>query len=306
MLRSFNTSVSSRALFAVAAEAGAENEKAEKGQAVVYLNGDDTLKSVILYAEAAATANLQFCASIVVHLVARCYTPVLRDRVAVKDVQTEVLNAIREHGKAKRGKEFGRAWSYRILQLALRMGRSLMTDYDRKGVVEGSPLHDVLRAKTPDKGVEIVTGYMAAKCKTANGGNDLQTLEKAFELGQNKPGAAKAGKNAKSRKGQGKGKASNNVKADTAVATKTLNNDETAVIAFQNVKAKSAKDRAEKLADRIGKANNVNHKAFVLRSLAHLSAEELIEVSQACLDLAAKLEGAGDKAENTGKMEAAG
>lgn len=303
MLRfnSFNASVSSRAMFAAKAEG--EPEKAEKGQAAVYLQGDETIKSVVLYAENAATATLSLCAAMVVHLAARVYTPVLRDRVKLEDVKTEILGAIREHGKAARGKEFGRAWSYRILSLALSFGRSLMTDYDRKGIVEGSPLHDVLRSKTVETGVETVLDYMRKRTKTI-GTNDLKTLEKALEP---KKAAATPGKAKAKGKGKGKGAGSNASKPATAAATaKTLMGDHAEEV-FQAVPAKSAKQRAEKLADKVGAANNVDHAAFVLRSLTFITdPEKLLAIADKATELAKAIHAASEAPQGEVKAQAAG
>lgn len=290
MRNHFTASVAHFANFAKAEAAAAndEPEKAEKGQAVVYLRGDDTIKAVIVRAENAASANLGFCASMVVHLTARLYTPVIRDRVKLEDVKTEILNAVREHGQATRGKEFGRAWSYRILSLAMAMGRSLMTDYDRKGVVEGSPLNTILRSRTVDSAIETVLEYMRGKTKTA-GTNDLKTLEKALE-----PKKAKAPAKA----GKGKGKAGSNASkpATVAATAKTLMGDHAEEV-LQAIPAKSAKQRAEKLADKVGAANNVDHAAFVMRSLGFITdPAKLLAIADKATELAKALHAAANEA----------
>lgn len=283
----------SHVCFAASAEAGSDTAKVI--DKAVYLKGDDTIKSVVAHAEAAAGGNLAFCAAMVVHITTRLYTPIIAERVKMDDVKTEILNAVREHGHAKKGKEFGRAWSYKILSLAIAMGRSLMTDYDRKGVVDGSPLQTILRSKSVEKAVETVMTFITGKTK---GQNNLQSLEAALA-----PAKAKA-KAGKAKAGAKKGAVSNNQRPQTAAVTaKALMSDKTADV-IQAIPAKSAKQRGEKLADKIGGANNVDHAAFIMRSLNFVTdPAKLLEIADHATELAKAI---GEKDDQGGKLAATG
>jgi hypothetical protein len=286
-MRRITSYLASTATFAKANDEGSDKTITK----MVYLKGDDTIKQVVYRAEAAALSTLEFVASMTLHLCARVYNPVVAERGTLKEAQAEILAAIKDHAQHKGRKEFGRAWTYRLLSSAVNMGRSLMSDYDKKGLTAGSPLETVLRSKSADKAVDTIVEHMTAKTK---GANSVDALEKSFTIGK-KPGAAAP----VSRKGQGAGKASNNQKAATTAQTSKALMGAHAEEVIQAIPAKSAKDRANKLADKVGAANNVDHAAFVLRSLAFINdPEKLMAISDKCIELAKAIQAkANEKAE---------
>jgi hypothetical protein len=242
---------------------------------VVYIKAADSLKVVVANIGNAADATLRMTASMVVHLVVRTYSPIEADRASYDDTKAEIVTAFKEYGEAKRGKEFGKAWVYRFLSVATNMARSLVKDYDKKGVQDGSPLSMILRAKTADKACDIVFDFIMKKTK---GANAFAALEKQLAP---KPPA----------KPQGETKASNNVKASTDKPSRIA----AAMVADKgsdifNAVPGNAKAKAIKIADKVGQSN-VDHLAFVLRSIGFLSSvDDLMAVAQAATDRAKELQ----------------
>lgn len=280
---------STRPVFAKADDAG--SDKAEKAiDKAVYIQPDDSLKAVVLNVEASAAATLRMVGAMVVHMIVRTYSPVIADRRTFDQTREELLSALKAYAETKRGQPFKQAWVYRWINLAKASARSLCTDYDKKGVQDGSPLQNILRAKTADKGIDLWATLTVQKHKAVN---NFAALEAAL---YKKPAKAK---------GNDKNKGGNNVTASTdnpkRIAKAMMGDKGMEII---NAIPGKPEAKAIKLADKIGQGN-VDHKAFVLRSLTFLDAEALIEVSNACLDLAKAKQADADTGEQPDKVEAA-
>lgn len=259
----------------------------------VYIQPDDSLKAVVLNVENAANATLRMVGAMVVHMIVRAYSPVTGDRRTWDQTRDELLGALKAYAETKRGQPFKQAWVYRWINLAKTSARSMVTDYDKKGVQDGSPLQMILRAKTADKGIDVWHDLTMQKHKAAN---TFAALEASL---YKKP--------AKGKGTDKSGKGGNNVTASTdnpkRIAKAMMGDKGMEII---NAIPGKPEAKAIKLADKIGQGN-VDHKAFVLRSLTFLTAEALIEVSNACLDLAKQKQAEAETpvTEDKGKREAA-
>lgn len=255
----------------------------------VYIQPDDSLKAVVLNVENAANAALRMVGAMVVHMIVRAYSPVIADRRTWDQTRDELLSALKAYAETKRGQPFRQAWVYRWINLAKTSARSMVADYDKKGVQDGSPLQNILRSKTADKGIDTWQALTVQKHKAVN---NFAALEAAL---YKKPAKATAKGN----------KGGNNVTASTDNPKRIAK----AIMADKGVDILNAipgkpEAKAIKMADKIG-TSNIDHKAFVLRSLTFLDAEALIEVSNACLDLAKQKAAEQNGGETETKTEAA-
>lgn len=256
---------------------------------VVYMSADESLKSVVLHCGNAADATLRLIAAMVVHLTIRTYHHNDAERRDYKDTKEEILSAFKTYAELKRGQPFRNAWVSRLLKTSTDMARSLVKDYDKKGVQDGSPLSFVLRAKTPDKANDIVFEFIMGKTKGANG---FVTLEKALAPVT------------KTKQPVAKGKGSNAVKASTDQPNriaKAIESDKGAEII--NAIAGNSKSKAVKLADKVGQSN-VDHLTFVMRSVGYLNfATDCLAVSNRALERMKEIEAAAIKTPVVGEKE---
>ena len=235
---------------------------------VVYITAEKSLEGIVAYTTVAADATLRLIGAMVTHLIVRSYHPVTKERASLKDTNAEIMATIKDHAAMKRGYDFNRAWTYRLLSAATKMARSLVTDYDKKGVQEGSPLNKVLRAKDVNKAVDIVFEFMTEKTQ---GATSFAALEKTLN-------PVTAPKTGGSQKGKGKGgagatgnrKGGNSVKVETIA--NVLEGDKGAAV-FNAVKAKSPVARATMLADKMQNAQ-VDHFTMAKRFIAMITDPE--------------------------------
>lgn len=247
---------------------------------VVYMSADDSLKSVVLNCGNAADATLRFVAAMVVHLCVRTYHHIDAERRDIKTTSEEILAALKEYAEIKRGAQFKNAWCAKLLATSKLMARALVTDYDKKGVQPGSPLSEVLRAKTAEKGLDIVFTLIMGKTKGANAFSSLERALSPKGPPRNQAGTENGGKN----KGSNATKASTDKPERIGAAIMADKGHEI----FNAVKG-NAKAKAIKIADKVGQSN-VDHLAFIMRSLSFLTTEEdLVAVSEAALNLAKEL-----------------
>jgi hypothetical protein len=267
----------------------------------VYITAEKSLEAVIAYTMNAADASLKLVGACVVHLIVRSYSPVTADRATLKDALEEIRGTIKEHAAMKRGYDFGRAWNYRLLSAAQTIARSLVTDYDKKGVQDGSPLQRVLRSKTADKGVELVCEFMTERTK---GATSFAALERVYnpvtvaKTGGSQKGSGKGGKgNAGARKG------GNSSKPETIAAV--LSGDKGSAV-FNAVEAKSPVARAIKLADKMQNAS-VDHFTMAKRFIAMIEKpEQLLKLADLATERAKELHSkATDKGDAGHPKEAA-
>lgn len=275
----------------------AETETTEKViDKAVYLRPDDTLKAVIANGENVAGQTLRFVGSMTVHLIVNAYNPIEAERVMAEDSKRQVYEALREHGAAKRGKDFGRAWCYRLLSLAVNTGRTFIKDY--KSSMEGSPLQAVLRARTVDKAIDLICDHMTTLTK---GENNLQALERSLDP-KSVPGFRKK----PSRVGQRAGAVSNNRQTqaeEIREAGKQLAGKEAdAVATYAAIPAKSAAQRAETVVNRALGAPNVDRVTFVMKALAFITdPNDLMKIADKATELAKKIHAKADKGANETK-----
>jgi len=271
-MRSLSSSLMSSVAFAKSNDDGAAETKAEKViDKAVYIKPEKSLEAIVLNVENAANATLRMVGAMVVHMIVRTYSPIIADRRSFDDTREEVLSALKQYAETKRGQPFKQAWVYRWLNLAKTSARSMVSDYDKKGVQDGSPLQVILRSKTVDKAIDTWHDLTMQKHKAVN---SFAALEGAL---YKKPAKAKAQ--------AGKAKGGNNVTASTdnpkRIARALI---EEKGVEILNAMPGKPEAKAVRLADKIG-TSNIDHKAFVMRSLTFLDAEALIEVQQMCLDL---------------------
>jgi hypothetical protein len=262
----------------------------------VYITADKSLEAVVTYTMNAADATLRLIGAMVTHFIVRAYHPVTKERASLKDTQSEIMSVIKEHAAMKRGYDFNRAWNYRLLSAAQRMARSLVTDYDKKGVQDGSPLQLVLRSKTVEKAVETVYEFITEKTK---GANSFASLERALSP----PVTAKTG--GSQAKGKGKGgagnagarKGGNSVKTETIAAV--LAGDKGAAV-FNAVEAKSPVARAIKLADKMANAT-VDHFTMCKRFISMIDdPEKLLKLADLATEHAKAIHAKASKPKGEG------
>lgn len=254
---------------------------------VVFMSADDSLKAVVLCVGNAANATLRLIAQMTVHLCVRTYHHDETQRRDFTKTKEELLSAFKEYAELKRGRPFEHAWVSRLMACSIAMGRSLVKDYDKKGVQPGSPLSNLLRSKTPATAQEHVMTFIMAKTK---GNSAFTALERSLAPATKPAPAARPGAG------------SNAVKPSTDTAPRiaaALDGDKGAEI-FNAVKG-NAKAKAIKIADKVGQSN-VDHLAFILRSLTFLSkVEDLVGVSEAALNLAKEIQAKANEGKRKGR-----
>jgi hypothetical protein len=292
MIRTLNASFALVA-FAKANDEGTEEKVIDKA---VYLTADKTLEGVVAYVGNAADATLRLIGAMTTHLIVRAYHPVIKERATLKDTQAEIMATIKDHAAMKRGYDFNRAWTYRLLSASVRMARSLVTDYDKKGVQDGSPLQAVLRSKTVDKAVETVMGFITDKTK---GATSFASLERALnpvtapKTGGSQRGQGKGGKGAAGKRAGG-----NSAKPETIAAV--LAGDKGAAV-FNAVEAKSPVARAMKLADKMVSAT-IDHFTMAKRFIAMIDdPEKLLKLADLATEHAKAIHAKASKAKDKGE-----